>query len=225
MRILRQDRRDGCIWSIISLRMWAHLTINPKTQTKFCGISGTGAGSQPALLCPRLKFPAIRARPQLRNSTKTALGSLKPGESAQKNLTLNNNDTINLRIQSYVSGDPVFTDQLTVNGKTWQRFSTDLASQEIQEESLKLSVPAAFAGSSGQKSGQIIFGQAPNKGSSRQADEVLPQETSVISEQSSEVLNLYFRQRRIRLWRKLPAGRQAQARKRVLKDSFTRSRR
>ncbi len=30
-----------------------------------------------------------------------------------------------------------------------------------------------------------------NKGSSQQADEVLLQETSVISEQSSEVLNLY----------------------------------
>lgn len=84
-------------------------------------------------------------------------GSLKPGESAQKNLTIKNNGTLSLQIQSYVSGDPVFTDRLSINEKTWQQFSTELSSQEKQEESLKLVIPSSYTGTSGQKTGQLIF--------------------------------------------------------------------
>ena len=83
-------------------------------------------------------------------------GALEPGKSAEKNATITNTGTAAIRLEGVITGDDLFRGSISVNGKPWQQFKTDLAKNASQTETLKLAVPAEYAGR-GSKSGQITF--------------------------------------------------------------------
>ncbi len=91
------------------------------------------------------------------NSSGLDFGNIKPGDSVTKKVILSNNGTVSLSLGGAISGDRMFLDNLTINGKTWQKFTASLNSGENQDQTVKLSVPVGLNTSSGNKTGQLIF--------------------------------------------------------------------
>jgi len=96
------------------------------------------------------------------NTSNLNFGNINPGESITKQITISNNGTIALNIESAVSGDRIFLDNLKLNGKTSQKFTTNIGSGQNQDQNLTLSVPAGFDGSGGSKTGQLVFWASEN---------------------------------------------------------------
>lgn len=91
------------------------------------------------------------------DATNLAFGDIQPGSSASKAITINNNGTVGLKLEGSVAGDRIFLDNLSINGKTWQKFVTNISLGQSQSQNLKLSIPSGYDGSSGIKTGQLIF--------------------------------------------------------------------
>lgn len=91
------------------------------------------------------------------NATSLDFGNVKPGTAVNKTLTISNNGTVGLNLAGVVAGDRAFVDYLNINGKTWQKFSTNLSAGQNEEQTLKLSIPSGYSGASGKKTGQLIF--------------------------------------------------------------------
>ncbi len=81
-------------------------------------------------------------------------GTLTPGTSSTKNFTITNNGTTAIHIESIVSGDEVFTQNLNLNSVPWENFKADIAKNGSQTVNASLSVPADYA-AGGAKSGQL----------------------------------------------------------------------
>ncbi len=91
------------------------------------------------------------------NTSNLNFGTIKPGNTVTKQVTLSNAGTISLTVGSTVTGSRIFLDNLKINGKTWQKFSSALTSGQNQDQDLTLSVPSALNETSGSKTGQLIF--------------------------------------------------------------------
>ncbi len=91
------------------------------------------------------------------NPASLDFGTLKAGTSTSKTITITSSGSTGIHIESIVSGDNLFTDNLTLNNLVWQVFKLDLTAGQHQDAAVKFAVPANFKGSSGQKNGQIIF--------------------------------------------------------------------
>ncbi len=89
-------------------------------------------------------------------------GTITKGASSSKQVTINNNGTVSLHIESIISGDSYFKDNLTINNQSWQNFNVDIGSKLSENATVKLSVPANFNGSLGQKNGELIFWATAN---------------------------------------------------------------
>jgi hypothetical protein len=89
-------------------------------------------------------------------------GTINPGSSSSKQLSISNNGTSALHIESAVSGDDIFINGLLINNAPWQTFKGDLGSGQSQNNSLKLNVPLSYTGGGGQKNAQIIFWATSN---------------------------------------------------------------
>jgi prenyltransferase beta subunit len=90
------------------------------------------------------------------NPSSLDFGDLSPGTNSSKQITLNNAGTTGLHIESSVSGNNLFSDNLKINNLSWQAFATDLDGGQNQNANLTLAVPQTYS-NSGQKSGQLIF--------------------------------------------------------------------
>ena len=83
-------------------------------------------------------------------------GTLIPGASAQKTVTITNTGSAGIHMEGVVTGDGLFVDSLWVDGMIWRKFKAELASAEQQQHQLKLAVPSSYS-VSGAKSGKITF--------------------------------------------------------------------
>ena len=84
-------------------------------------------------------------------------GNISAGSKASKDLTITNNGTGGITLAGAVSGDPLFTGNLSLNSQFWQNFSSGVAAGQSQKITAALNVPANFNSASGLKSGQLII--------------------------------------------------------------------
>ena len=81
-------------------------------------------------------------------------GTLNPGASSTKDIAINNTGSTDIRVEAIVSGDSVFAQNLELNNVTWGNFKTEIAKNDSQTVSAKLSIPADYS-EDGAKSGQL----------------------------------------------------------------------
>ena len=89
--------------------------------------------------------------------------SLEPGNTRSKSLTVQNVGNVNVRIETNVEGDTLFTDpgNLTLNDVVWSEFTIDLGTQQEKQVLSTLSIPSTYKGV-GVKNGKIIFWATQN---------------------------------------------------------------
>lgn len=83
-------------------------------------------------------------------------GYLKAGQSKQQNITIRNNGTNNLQIESTVNGDSLFLNNLTINSQPWSLFATPVASGQNISLPIKITIPNNYQ-NIGEKTGEITF--------------------------------------------------------------------
>lgn len=81
-------------------------------------------------------------------------GSVLPGGSAAKQLTISNTGSLAINLSTQVTGGEVFKNGITVNNAFWTRFSDALAAGNSKQWSVKLTIPKGSA--AGKQTGQII---------------------------------------------------------------------
>ncbi|MFZ2970525.1 MAG: DUF4430 domain-containing protein [Minisyncoccia bacterium] len=89
------------------------------------------------------------------NPNSIDFGKLAPGASSTKSFTIANNGTTGIHVESIVSGDAVFTQNLKLNSMSWENFKTDIAKDKSQSVDASLSIPSDYPGEGGAKSGQL----------------------------------------------------------------------
>lgn len=87
-------------------------------------------------------------------------GNLQKGQSAQKQMQISNTGTVDLNLQAIVSGDDLFTENLTLNESLWKNFSLELNKQTGKALTAKLTALSIYQGS-GQKQGQLVIWATP----------------------------------------------------------------
>lgn len=87
-------------------------------------------------------------------------GTVAAGQSSGKTVVIKNTGTTNIHVESIVSGDDIFANNLTLNNLVWQMFKIDIIKGQSQGGNLKLTVPNNYS-VTGQKKGQIIFWASP----------------------------------------------------------------
>ncbi len=90
------------------------------------------------------------------NPSQIDFGSLKPGESTSKIATLTNEGTVSLNISASVSGDNIFTQNLTINNGIPSLYSQSLVSDQSKNAEITLNIPKNYL-LSGIKNGELIF--------------------------------------------------------------------
>jgi len=93
-------------------------------------------------------------------STQLNFGDVQAGSSKSKNITLSNQGTSKLYIESSVTGDDLFRNYLKVGQKIWRSFSANLNIGENKVTAIEIAPPSSYA-LFGQKSGQLIFWAIP----------------------------------------------------------------
>ncbi len=88
-------------------------------------------------------------------------GAVSPGSKISKSLTVQNTGSVGLSLSASVSGDPLFTDNLSLNNKFWQNFSGIVGAKQNSTLTAGLNVPSGFAGASGPKTGQLVLWASP----------------------------------------------------------------
>ncbi|MBT6691245.1 DUF4430 domain-containing protein [Candidatus Parcubacteria bacterium] len=83
-------------------------------------------------------------------------GSLKPGQSADTILSLNNTGNVSVYIEASILGDDIFKDNVSLGQSMWEDFNIYLPTTDSNSVNVGLEIPNSFSGS-GQKSGQLIF--------------------------------------------------------------------
>ena len=83
-------------------------------------------------------------------------GTLAPGASALKNFKIINNGTSDIYVESVVSGDPVFTQNLKLDNEPWDDFGSEIARNSEQSVDAGISIPADYD-EEGARSGQMII--------------------------------------------------------------------
>lgn len=83
-------------------------------------------------------------------------GTLTPGSSAAKSIAINNLGSSGIHIESVVSGDELYRENLRLDTASWRSFKTELDKGAHRDYSVQLNVPASYA-AGGPKSGQLTF--------------------------------------------------------------------
>ena len=91
------------------------------------------------------------------NPTSLDFGSLKQNVPSAKQITITNTGNVNINVKSAVLGDSLFTDNLTIGQLPWQKFAAALNAGQNQNQQVALTLPASYAQTAGQKTGQLIF--------------------------------------------------------------------
>ncbi|MBI4054316.1 MAG: DUF4430 domain-containing protein [Candidatus Doudnabacteria bacterium] len=111
-----------------------------------------GQGSVSGIVTPPPDIIAFTVAPSALD-----FGSLPKGGSASRPVTISNTGNVNIHLESVVSGDPLFVDELTLDAVTWRIFEKDLTAGATSEHAAGLAVPQGYSGGVGSKSGQLIF--------------------------------------------------------------------
>lgn len=91
------------------------------------------------------------------NPDSVDFGTLKPTQSSDKSVSVHNTGQTGLVMGATVSGDSVFTDNVTVAGTPWKTYSAFVPVNGSKDAGLSLAVPSGYNGGNGSKQGQIIF--------------------------------------------------------------------
>ena len=91
------------------------------------------------------------------NPSNIDFGTLNKGQNASRDLAILNNGTTNLSIETVVSGDDLFKQNLKVGDAIWSQYETDLAAGADTQTQAVLSVPTFYSGGSGEKNGILTF--------------------------------------------------------------------
>ncbi|OGY45103.1 MAG: hypothetical protein A2729_05450 [Candidatus Buchananbacteria bacterium RIFCSPHIGHO2_01_FULL_39_14] len=83
-------------------------------------------------------------------------GKLKPGQTAEQSVNLNNQGTVALTIGAQVSGEAVFINGLKIEGNLVNQYQTTMSSNSAKILNVSLTVPANYL-ASGIKNGELIF--------------------------------------------------------------------
>lgn len=83
-------------------------------------------------------------------------GTLTPGTVSMKNFTVMNNGNTDIHIESIISGDSVFTQNLNLNSVSWENFKINVDKNGSKDINASLSIPADYTGS-GEKIGQLTI--------------------------------------------------------------------
>ena len=84
-------------------------------------------------------------------------GDLKPGEKAVKQLNIQNQGTTGIAIETVVSGDDLFKQNLKLDSSVWSKFKTNLSPSQSSGHQVELSVPSFWSSGSGVKHGALTF--------------------------------------------------------------------
>jgi len=87
-------------------------------------------------------------------------GKIKPGQVSSQVVFLSNSGTVDLALAAVVSGDSVFSDNISIDGQTWADYADSLAVNQNKQVDVSLLIPAGYIGS-GIKTGEMIFWASP----------------------------------------------------------------
>jgi len=91
------------------------------------------------------------------NPASLDFGNLTQNAAATKSVTVTNTGNTDITVKSAVSGNNLFTDNLTINQTSWREFSVSINAGQNQNEPITLALPKAYASSGGEKTGRLIF--------------------------------------------------------------------
>ena len=89
-------------------------------------------------------------------------GDVTPGTLKSQTVTITNNGTGGIYLESAVSGDEVFRDYLNIDGASWRNFNLNLAQGASDEPQVNLQIPSSYS-NSGAKTGKLIFWATANQ--------------------------------------------------------------
>lgn len=84
-------------------------------------------------------------------------GELALSESADKTFTIKNTGTVHTTLETVVTGDDVFLDNLKLDDASWRNYQNHISAGQTENANAKLSVPAGYAGTLGEKSATLTF--------------------------------------------------------------------
>jgi hypothetical protein len=87
-------------------------------------------------------------------------GTISAGGSASKSVTIKNQGTVPISLESQVTGDTLFKSFLSIDSKAWGLFGAHLATQETKTSQVGITLPSSIS-MSGAKTGSLIFWAAP----------------------------------------------------------------
>ncbi len=91
------------------------------------------------------------------NPSNIDFGTMAPGSNNSKSFSIKNTGTVNVTVKGAVSGDAIFTNNLTLDDSAWADFQKQIAIGQEQPTNAKLSIPGNYADGEGIKSGTITF--------------------------------------------------------------------
>lgn len=84
-------------------------------------------------------------------------GQISSGSSQTKTLVIKNTGSMNLQIESIVSGDSVFKDNLFLNDLMWRKFKTFVTAGQNQDTKVSLNIPQTYSATFGPKTASLTF--------------------------------------------------------------------
>ncbi|MDP2704380.1 MAG: DUF4430 domain-containing protein [bacterium] len=113
------------------------------------GGGGGGGAEAPGISFRIEKVSDAEREPEFRFS------SARPGEALKESIMLKNNGTSKLYMESVVTGDSLFRDNLTIDEGGWRTFKATILPAGIKNADVGLTVPAGA--SAGTKTGTLTF--------------------------------------------------------------------
>ncbi|MDD5749244.1 MAG: DUF4430 domain-containing protein [Patescibacteria group bacterium] len=83
-------------------------------------------------------------------------GSLRPGQSAESIVIVNNLGSLDIHLESSILGEDIFAENVRLDNQLWPAWQANLATAASNAVNVRLAVPSGFS-LSGSKSGQLIF--------------------------------------------------------------------
>lgn len=95
------------------------------------------------------------------NASNLDFGNLKAGAVSEKALDIKNIGSKAIRLETEVSGDTVFTENLKLDEMHWKKYSSGVIAGETKNMKAKISIPNNYSGSAGGKSATITLWASP----------------------------------------------------------------
>lgn len=111
-------------------------------------LPGSGGGSQPDSISLSVNVSG--------GGNSLNFGDITPGTNKFQMVTIANQGTGSLHIESAINGDEAFRNYINIDGVSWRNFSVNLASGTSDEAKVNLQIPASYS-NSGSKTGKLIF--------------------------------------------------------------------